>query len=102
MGDKGPQATSPGPPPGPPLTHIPRPPPAGAPKIARGAAGARRATPGLPMAEAEPRRRARGLLASYYGGSDGADASASGDPLDDVNIDASNFNATKYVSSLLQ
>lgn len=58
------------------------------------------------MAEAEPkttpRRRARGLLTSYYGGSDGADASASGDPLDDVNIDASNFNATKYVSSLLQ
>jgi len=52
-------------------------------------------------ASAAPRRRARGLLTTYYGG-EGKGADASGDPLDDVNIDANNFNATKYVSSLLQ
>lgn len=51
------------------------------------------------MKVAAPRR----LLASYYGNGEADPAGgASGESPDDLNIDTSNFNAPKYVSSLLQ
>ena len=47
-----------------------------------------------------PPRRARNLLASYYGVSD--DQPTTAEEVDDMNIDGAAFNVDKYVSNMLQ